>query len=71
MIVDMFIKKFLTKHVLSMNWLTDLPNRITYYEILQNKAFTNANNPQHNGHKVVLLQWFKNVLIKKLLNIML
>ena len=43
----MFIKKFLTKHVLSMNWLTDLPNRITYYEILQNKAFTNANNPQH------------------------
>ena len=56
------------EHELAYGHYKDLPNRIASYKILQSKAFPSANNPQHDVHKVILIRWFTNVLIKRIMN---
>ena len=46
-----------------------LPRRASSDKILRDKVFDIAKNPQYDelmNNKMVLLQWFINVLIKKL-----
>ena len=45
----------------------DLPRKTISNKVLCDKAFNIAKNPTYDGYQKVLLQWFKNFLIKSLL----
>ena len=49
----------------------DFPRRPASDKVLHNKTFNMDKNPKHDDIKEVLLRWFNNFLIKKLLMLIL